>query len=450
MQVFRRGDRGPAVAEIRAKLERLGRLEPLAGRRRAEPRQTRPSRSTQSSTMRPTGRFAASSRTAGSGSTAPSDRRPTARSTKRTGGSATGCCPTPSAGRSSATTSPSCSNGCSTWASIPVAATGSSARATEAALRGLPAQRRPSGRRAGSAPARCGRSSSCAAPSPAGRPPSGAKRSGCGAAVGALAGRVDRARPGPRRRRPRRRGHGLVEAEIVLDLAARIEGRLGALGVTTYLTRSADICPSDRDRAMFANEMAAEIFVSLHLDAVAEPERQRQRLLLLRREPARARDPLGRRRAARRPDRPRGRDPHRPGRRPHPPEVLGAAAADPDARDPTRRGLRHQPGRRGAVRDAGVSGCARRSGGRRRPAALPAGPPRHPHRAVPDGGAKHLVDHGVDASRRGAGYTGRSAVSGVIEPSSRSSATSTSSRHDAAGLQLQPQPRDGAGAAAPS
>jgi N-acetylmuramoyl-L-alanine amidase len=63
--------------------------------------------------------------------------------------------------------------------------------------------------------------------------------------------------------------NGLVEAEIVLDLATRIEGRLGALGVTTYLTRSADTCPDDRERAVFANQMAAEIFVSLHLDAVA-------------------------------------------------------------------------------------------------------------------------------------------------------------------------------------
>jgi N-acetylmuramoyl-L-alanine amidase len=63
-------------------------------------------------------------------------------------------------------------------------------------------------------------------------------------------------------------GHGLVEAEITLDLAARIEGRLGALGVTTYLTRSAETCPSDSDRAGFANDVAAELVVSLHLDAL--------------------------------------------------------------------------------------------------------------------------------------------------------------------------------------
>jgi N-acetylmuramoyl-L-alanine amidase len=37
--------------------------------------------------------------------------------------------------------------------------------------------------------------------------------------------------------------HGPSEADLVLDLATRIEGRLGALGVTTYLTRGADNAP---------------------------------------------------------------------------------------------------------------------------------------------------------------------------------------------------------------
>jgi N-acetylmuramoyl-L-alanine amidase len=86
--------------------------------------------------------------------------------------------------------------------------------------------------------------------------------------AGALAGRVVVLDPGHGGSDPGAEANGLVEAEIVLDLATRIEGRLGALGVTTYLTRSADICPDDRERAQFANQMAAEIFISLHLDAV--------------------------------------------------------------------------------------------------------------------------------------------------------------------------------------
>ena len=86
--------------------------------------------------------------------------------------------------------------------------------------------------------------------------------------VGALAGRVVVLDPGHGGPDPGGTANGLVEADTVLDLATRIEGRLGALGMTTYLTRSADTCPADGDRAALANDLAAEIFVSLHLDAV--------------------------------------------------------------------------------------------------------------------------------------------------------------------------------------
>lgn len=86
--------------------------------------------------------------------------------------------------------------------------------------------------------------------------------------AGALAGRVIVIDPGHGGPDQGVCGHDLVESEIVHDLATRVEGRLGALGVTTYLTRSADTSPTDHDRAAFANNMGAEIFVSLHLDAV--------------------------------------------------------------------------------------------------------------------------------------------------------------------------------------
>jgi len=66
-------------------------------------------------------------------------------------------------------------------------------------------------------------------------------------------------------------GHGLEEADTVLDIATRIEGRLGALGVTTFLTRNADTSRDDRDRARFANEVDADLLISLHLDAAASP-----------------------------------------------------------------------------------------------------------------------------------------------------------------------------------
>jgi N-acetylmuramoyl-L-alanine amidase len=85
---------------------------------------------------------------------------------------------------------------------------------------------------------------------------------------GALTGRVVVIDPGHGGADRGAEANGVVEADIVLDLATRIEGRLGALGVTTYLSRSAETCPDDLDRARFANEMGAELFVSLHLDAV--------------------------------------------------------------------------------------------------------------------------------------------------------------------------------------
>jgi N-acetylmuramoyl-L-alanine amidase len=66
-------------------------------------------------------------------------------------------------------------------------------------------------------------------------------------------------------------GHGLAEADIALDVARRIEGRLGALGVTTYLTRSTDANPAEVERAGFANDVGAQAVVSLHHDAVNSP-----------------------------------------------------------------------------------------------------------------------------------------------------------------------------------
>ena len=66
--------------------------------------------------------------------------------------------------------------------------------------------------------------------------------------------------------------HSLVEAALVADLATRIEGRLAALGTTVLLTRPTT-GPSlpDADRAAFANTTGADLIVSLHIDAYANP-----------------------------------------------------------------------------------------------------------------------------------------------------------------------------------
>ncbi|MCU1671801.1 MAG: amiC [Blastococcus sp.] len=58
-----------------------------------------------------------------------------------------------------------------------------------------------------------------------------------------------------------------TEADLVFDLASRIEGRLAAAGATVYLTRGRNQGPSLADRTRFANEARADLFVSLHLDS---------------------------------------------------------------------------------------------------------------------------------------------------------------------------------------
>ena len=67
-------------------------------------------------------------------------------------------------------------------------------------------------------------------------------------------------------------GHDLDEATVVEDLAARFEGRLQASGVRTLLTRGPDTCPTDAERAALANDAGADLMVSLHCDRSASPE----------------------------------------------------------------------------------------------------------------------------------------------------------------------------------
>lgn len=57
------------------------------------------------------------------------------------------------------------------------------------------------------------------------------------------------------------------EAEIVLDIAERLEGMLGALGTTTLLTRRNETL-DEIARAKYANEADVDLVVSLHLDAL--------------------------------------------------------------------------------------------------------------------------------------------------------------------------------------
>ncbi len=66
-------------------------------------------------------------------------------------------------------------------------------------------------------------------------------------------------------------GHGLEEATVVEDLAARLEGRLTAVGVRALLTRGPDSAPTDPERAQFANDAGADLVLSLHVDRAGSP-----------------------------------------------------------------------------------------------------------------------------------------------------------------------------------
>ena len=69
-------------------------------------------------------------------------------------------------------------------------------------------------------------------------------------------------------------GHGLDEADVALDLAARLEGRLTAVGIRALLTRLADSNPTEAERAGFANGAGADLVLSLHVDRAASSAAQ--------------------------------------------------------------------------------------------------------------------------------------------------------------------------------
>ncbi len=60
---------------------------------------------------------------------------------------------------------------------------------------------------------------------------------------------------------------GVAEADIVWDLARRLVGRMTATGMDAMLSRQEDTCPSETERAAFANGAGADLVLSLHTDA---------------------------------------------------------------------------------------------------------------------------------------------------------------------------------------
>ncbi|GAA0224939.1 N-acetylmuramoyl-L-alanine amidase [Saccharothrix mutabilis subsp. mutabilis] len=64
---------------------------------------------------------------------------------------------------------------------------------------------------------------------------------------------------------------GVSEADVMLDLARLLEGKMAATGMEALLTRGPHNCPDESDRARFANEAGADLILSLHSDGNKSP-----------------------------------------------------------------------------------------------------------------------------------------------------------------------------------
>ncbi len=83
-----------------------------------------------------------------------------------------------------------------------------------------------------------------------------------------LAGRLVVLDPGHSSADPGARVGDLVEADLTLDLARRIEGRLVVAGVRVVLTRGLTTDPDQEARADLANTLDADLLLSLHCEAL--------------------------------------------------------------------------------------------------------------------------------------------------------------------------------------
>ncbi|WP_461123695.1 N-acetylmuramoyl-L-alanine amidase [Saccharothrix stipae] len=64
---------------------------------------------------------------------------------------------------------------------------------------------------------------------------------------------------------------GVSEADVMLDLARLLEGKMAATGMEALLTRGPNHNPDEGERARFANEAGADLILSLHADRNASP-----------------------------------------------------------------------------------------------------------------------------------------------------------------------------------
>jgi len=58
---------------------------------------------------------------------------------------------------------------------------------------------------------------------------------------------------------------------VLWDLASRLEGRMTAIGMETFLSRPTNRSPSDAERAATANNVGADLMISLRCEAQTSP-----------------------------------------------------------------------------------------------------------------------------------------------------------------------------------
>ncbi|AWV48901.1 hydrolase [Mycobacterium leprae Kyoto-2] len=63
----------------------------------------------------------------------------------------------------------------------------------------------------------------------------------------------------------------ISEADVLWDLASRLEGRMAAIGIETFLSRTTNGSPSDSERAAIANNVGAELMISLRCETQTSP-----------------------------------------------------------------------------------------------------------------------------------------------------------------------------------
>jgi len=67
-------------------------------------------------------------------------------------------------------------------------------------------------------------------------------------------------------------GNGLLEADITYDVARRVEGRLGASGVTAVLSRGREAVPDLVSRVALTETVRADLVLGFHCEAHPNPE----------------------------------------------------------------------------------------------------------------------------------------------------------------------------------